>query len=201
MIKSHGMIPLSDGLRLVLQSMGDTGAALAEQPLRTFGLALYDPGALSTFNEAAQLLVAWLRAEQVTAIAPPNGISSSPILDPAFWDLGEVNWEASSIKGQYDWPGVNGIKVDAGSIARLVAESAPVRSNVSRETACRKWLEAEMQASPTIRPMKKECYRSAAKERFVGLGENEFGRAWSNAISNTGATAWRKAGRSRKSAR
>jgi hypothetical protein len=195
------MVPLSDGLRMVLQSLGDTGAALAERPLRTFALALYDPGALSTFNEAEQLLLAWLRAQQVTAIAPPNGISGSPVLDPAFWNLGEVNWEASSIKGQYDWPGISGIKVDAGSIARLIAESAPVRSNASRETACRMWLEAEMQASPTIRPMEKECYRVAAKQRFVGLGKNEFNRAWSNAISNTSATAWRGAGRPRKSSR
>jgi hypothetical protein len=195
------MVPLYEGLELVLRSMGDAGTALADRPFSISGLAFYDPDGLKTFKAAEQTFLSWLRAKQVTAIAPPNSAASSPILDPAFWDLGEVDWAASAIKGQFNWPGISGIRVDAGAIALLLAKSAKPRSSANRETDCRKWLEAEMRASLTIRLRKKQEYQAEAEQRFTGLCRNEFKRAWTDAISATGATAWRGAGRPRKSSR
>jgi hypothetical protein len=195
------MIPLAEGLEIVLRSRGDAGVTLADRPFTLFDLSLYDPSAFRVFNEAADTLLAWLRAKQVTAVAPPNNINDSPIFDPAYWDVGEVNWAASAIKGQYNWPGLNGILVDARAIERLVAENAKPTSKISRETECRKWLEQQMRASPVLRHGEKQDYRDEANERFAGLGGNEFNRAWSAAITATGATAWRRAGRPKKSSR
>jgi hypothetical protein len=66
---------------------------------------------------------------------------------------------------------------------------------VSAQTACREWLAAEMWRSPSERPRARKRYLEEALAKFTGLSERAFDRAWKNAIDETGATAWRLAGR------
>jgi hypothetical protein len=63
------------------------------------------------------------------------------------------------------------------------------------ESACRRWLAEQMRQSPTIRVKSKAAFRTEACRKFSGLGIRQFERAWNDAIAESGATAWRKAGR------
>jgi hypothetical protein len=51
-----------------------------------------------------------------------------------------------------------------------------------------------MRESPEA-PGSKKQVRAEAQEQFPGLGKNAFDRAWANAIVDSGAIAWGKAGR------
>jgi hypothetical protein len=69
------------------------------------------------------------------------------------------------------------------------------------EQSCRRWLEAEMRESPDHRPKAQASFRIDALGRFSGLSRRGFDRAWSWAITTSGANAWRAAGRPKKNPR
>ncbi len=72
-------------------------------------------------------------------------------------------------------------------------------SLASSESKCERWLIGEMRKSPDFRPQKKDTYFEQAKLLFKGLSGHGFCRAWANAVTDTGATAWSKAGKPPKS--
>jgi hypothetical protein len=59
---------------------------------------------------------------------------------------------------------------------------------------CYQWLLELMQAAPGMRPKSKAAFLDEAKGRFFGLKERQFQRAWSKAISASGASGWSKPG-------
>ncbi len=69
----------------------------------------------------------------------------------------------------------------------------PQSGTKGAETKCKRWLIALM--SDDGKPEKtKTAYQSAARAEF-GVGTKAFGRAWANAIEETGNTDWSKPGR------
>lgn len=74
------------------------------------------------------------------------------------------------------------------------------KQTIAGERGCQQWLESEMRQSPNLRPKVKRAYMDDAIMRF-GVSENGFRRAWSNAVTTTGATAWSRAGAPKKSSR
>jgi hypothetical protein len=67
--------------------------------------------------------------------------------------------------------------------------------------ACRAWLTGMMQESPKVRPRPKPAYQNDAQERWPELTQKDFIKSWEEAIEETGATAWAKAGRPRGTTR
>ena len=67
-------------------------------------------------------------------------------------------------------------------------------TTVAKQTECKRWLSSEMRASPD-RPRPKSQVLAEAKKRFPNLSKRGFDRAWGDAISETGAEKWSKAGR------
>jgi hypothetical protein len=66
------------------------------------------------------------------------------------------------------------------------------------ETDCYSWLAEEMRKSPNRRPKRRDFFLNEAQAKWPNLGEAAFLRAWGKAISETGADAWKAAGRPRK---
>jgi hypothetical protein len=62
---------------------------------------------------------------------------------------------------------------------------------------CRDLLVNEMRASLNAKPQPKLWYRTQANRRF-GISRDVFNRIWTQAIKETGATAWAEAGRPEK---
>jgi hypothetical protein len=83
-----------------------------------------------------------------------------------------------SVEVRHHWPG---------------AESISPPTTVAAQTECRRWLSREMSASPD-RPRAKAQVRAEATKRFPKLSKRGFERAWSQAITETGAEKWSKAG-------
>jgi hypothetical protein len=63
--------------------------------------------------------------------------------------------------------------------------------------ACRAWLMGLMRESPKVRPKPKPAYQNDALERWPELTQKDFIRSWEEAVEETGAIAWAKAGRPR----
>jgi hypothetical protein len=63
--------------------------------------------------------------------------------------------------------------------------------------ACRAWLMGLMQKSPKVRPKPKPVYQHDAQEKWPELTHKDFTKSWEEAIGETGARAWAKAGRPR----
>jgi hypothetical protein len=73
------------------------------------------------------------------------------------------------------------------------------RQTAAAEGRCREYLIAEMNGSPDRAPKSKSDLLAVCQARFPGLSKRGFERAWGNAVTQTGAVGWRKAGRRRKS--
>jgi hypothetical protein len=74
------------------------------------------------------------------------------------------------------------------------AEPAPPPpTTAGAQIECRRWLASEMRASPD-RPRPKSQVHAEARKRFPKLSKRSFDRAWRDAISETGAETWSKAG-------
>jgi hypothetical protein len=63
---------------------------------------------------------------------------------------------------------------------------------VAAETKCQKWLSELMIAGP--KTMTRDEYEAAGRERFR-VGPRAWGRAWANAIKETGKIEWSNSGR------
>ena len=63
--------------------------------------------------------------------------------------------------------------------------------------ACRAWLMGLMRESPTVRPKPKPAYQNDAREKWPELTDKDFTKSWEEAVEETEATAWAKAGRPR----
>jgi hypothetical protein len=66
-------------------------------------------------------------------------------------------------------------------------------------TRCQEHLVTEMKRATDRAPKSKADFLTDCQVRFPGLSERGFERAWANAIKQTGAVGWGKAGRRRKS--
>jgi len=73
------------------------------------------------------------------------------------------------------------------------------RQTAAAEARCREYLITEMNGSPDRAPKPKSDFLAVCQARFPGLSTRGFERAWGNAVTQTGAVGWRKAGRRRKS--
>lgn len=62
---------------------------------------------------------------------------------------------------------------------------------------CRAWLIPLMRADLKLRPKPKMAYQNDALEKWPELTQKAFGKCWEEAMEETGATAWGKAGRPR----
>jgi hypothetical protein len=90
-------------------------------------------------------------------------------------------------------------------VARYVAErvgaaqeSAPAEAAASTHAAERRmrdYLEGRMRASPKKSPGTKEAVRAEAEKAGHKVSDRAFLRAWANAVTATGATAWSQPGR------
>jgi hypothetical protein len=69
------------------------------------------------------------------------------------------------------------------------------KRTVVAETRCREYLVTEMRRSPERQPKSKRDFLADCLERFPGLSERAFERAWAKAKTLTGAAGWGKAGR------
>jgi hypothetical protein len=72
-----------------------------------------------------------------------------------------------------------------------------VGSLQNARAACRAWLEGLMQESPKVRPKPKPAYRKIALERWPELTLKDFDKCWEEAIEETEAAVWARAGRPR----
>jgi hypothetical protein len=100
---------------------------------------------------------------------PSGSIDEQPLKDLRF----------KSVEVRRHWPGAE------------PASSPP--TTVAAQTECRRWLSSEMRASPA-RPRPKSQVLAEAKKRFPNLSKRSFDRAWTAAITETGAEKWSKAG-------
>ena len=73
------------------------------------------------------------------------------------------------------------------------------KQTAAAEGRCREYLIAEMNGSPDRAPKSKSDLLAVCQACFPGLSKRGFERAWGNAVTQTGAVGWRKAGRRRKS--
>jgi hypothetical protein len=80
-----------------------------------------------------------------------------------------------------------------------VAAQANAKLVVRAQEECQRHFEALMRQSPNSRPKKKKELVKQAQEAIRGLSGRAADRAWSNAVTTTGATAWSAAGAPRKS--
>ncbi|KQV68048.1 hypothetical protein [Rhizobium sp. Root1220] len=147
----------------------------------------------------------WMRLTegQLTATAL-NTVSTKPIQIPAHeWpylmakaDDGfadELRYRQTPPKVEYRE--VNFSRADA---IRLWPPSAKGRQTIGGERACQRWLESEMRALPHRRPKTKTQFRVEGTEKFT-ISDFAFDRVWRDAVTETGATAWIKAGAPKKS--
>lgn len=90
--------------------------------------------------------------------------------------------------------------LDRRSVLKAWPKRSPRHAGLaSARHKCQIWLERGMRASPARRPKTRNAYLIEAKNAFPGLSTNGFDQAWKLAIGNTGADAWKAAGRPRKS--
>ncbi len=86
--------------------------------------------------------------------------------------------------------------VPAAKVRKVWPAAKPT---AAAETRCQKYLLTEMKRSPDRSPNSKSDLLADCQTRFPGISKRGFERAWVNAIKQTGAVGWGKAGRRRKS--
>jgi hypothetical protein len=79
--------------------------------------------------------------------------------------------------------------------------SSHIGSVPDARAACRAWLMGLMRENRMIRPKPKPTYRNDAREKWPELTDKDFIKSWEEAVEETGATAWAKAGRPRGTAK
>ncbi|WP_291855417.1 hypothetical protein [Bradyrhizobium sp.] len=77
--------------------------------------------------------------------------------------------------------------------------SAKSRSGSLRDAraACRAWLMGLMLESPEVKPKPKPAYRQDSRDKWPELTDKHFTKSWEEAVEETDAIAWAKAGRPR----
>lgn len=70
-------------------------------------------------------------------------------------------------------------------------------SPLDTRAVCRAWLMGLMRKSQQVRPKPKPAYQQEALEKWPELTIKDFIKSWEEAIEETGASAWAKAGRPR----
>ena len=109
-----------------------------------------------------------------------------------------------SIRNEYDFDDPELIEdirfksADVRSVFPLPATTQP-NSTIKAENDCRQWLEGMMRDKDAPR-LPREQALTQAQEKFEGLSQRGFGRAWDGANETTGA-GWNLAGRPPKNRR
>jgi hypothetical protein len=75
------------------------------------------------------------------------------------------------------------------------------KRTAAAETQCREYLVTAMRRSPDRQPKPQRDFLADCQERFPGLSERAFERAWANAKILTGAAGWGRPGRRSGSSR
>ena len=125
--------------------------------------------------------------------------------DLAFGPTGEVRPRVGVLAGLFCALHLRGTEADLGvplfyNVRIPVADLFKVWPQnirfvtIKDERDLQRWLEGAIRESPDRSPGKPEMKRRATKAGLTFTGEG-FLRAWSNAVAQTGATAWSKAGR------
>ena len=163
-----------------------------------------------TLNDARQMLKRALEIGKVTATAfPEAGTKRALILKSEWQDLELVearNQEALQISNG-KLSGIIVYRIPTISSAEVLSELKTLgtgpeiaRSVIADEKNCQKWLEKQMEANLLVKTMTKATVKAKWRENH-SIADRAFERAWSSAISATGATAWTKAGAPKNSKR
>jgi hypothetical protein len=126
------------------------------------------------------------------AISAPSHIACVPYGDEARWEAGANDKLYEQGESLEAWSRLQVKK------SRVLALWSKPSGKAVNESNCRKWLADQMRASMTSRPKRKKEFLSDALQRFPGIGPRQFVRAWEDAIAETGARAWSKAGAPKK---
>ena len=104
----------------------------------------------------------------------------------------ETGRASISVGNEYFPDTVHGlVLIEQSAIGALTAEASP--STTEAETKCRKWLTVLMTGNS--KPEKvKAAYKKEAQAKWP-VGSKAFGRAWTDAIKDTGNTTWSDPGR------
>src|SRR5262249_48971321 len=119
----------------------------------------------------------------------PTHISCMPFVDHEHWSQGFNDQLFVSGKAGAEW---THLQVPKASILELSPRREP---KVKAEQDCYRWLLAQMQATPKSRPKSQSKFWEEAEQMFRPISHRQFVRAWGNAISESGAQNWSKAGR------
>ena len=128
-----------------------------------------------TTTEAAELVLSRAGTSDLSAVHPLVGLpraDNEPTVEHCMFPLSRIEEVEASI-------GIESDRTASGLI--------------SAEKKCRAWLEGLMRDGRKKKARSK--YWTGCRERFPGLSERSFGRAWKQAIVNTGKVEWSKAGR------
>jgi hypothetical protein len=151
-------------------------------------------------------------ANQISEGIPRTAFALIDVCHPLYESLGQILAETSHIRsvfylGEDEWKkDHNDQFVISGSLrprwTHLQAHRASVLKIWPRPSAgsksridCRAWLVDHMRASPSSRPKSKAEYKRAALQMFRRLTARQFAAVWDEAIQESGAISWSKAGR------
>jgi hypothetical protein len=183
-------------------TLGDVARWIVERtPAAVDGLSIDEeklPEALTEIHDA-------LVRDQITAWSATTHEPVPRALPAATWSIFEFAYEEKNgliytltfrPSGSIDEQPLKDLRFKSVEVRRhwLGAEPAPPTTVAAAQTECRRWLSNEMRASPD-RPRPRNQVRAEAMEHFPKLSGRGFDRAWRDAISETGAEKWSKAGR------
>jgi hypothetical protein len=134
-------------------------------------------------------------------------------LETAVWSTLEIVVKSAMFAGHMRLPASGKSVVIARGMGppqtRLLSATVPAakvrklwpaaKRTAAAATRCRKYLVVEMKRSPDRAPKPKPQFLAGCQALFPGLSERGFDGAWTDAIAQTGAVGWSKAGRRKKS--
>jgi hypothetical protein len=194
-----GRIPAFNEL---MWTLGDVARWVVERtPEAVDGLSIDEEKLPDALTEVHNALV-------MGQIAAWSATTQEPVpreLPAATWSIFEFAYEEKNgliytltfrPSGSIDERPLKDLRFRSVEVRRLWpgAEPAPPPpTTVAAQTECRRWLASEMRAS-LDRPRPKSQVFAEAKKRFPKLSKRGFDRAWGDAIGETGAEKWSKAG-------
>ena len=173
----------------------------------------FDGAELLSREEATQII--WTRAEhgELTGYGEPLDGAGKPEAIPVFhWPSLSIDNDKTGLLLRFrSGAGYRNVMFSNPSLAcKFTSEpsgsqdDAPLAATSSEptaaaESACRKWLQKIMRASPRLRTRSYDDLLKEAREKFPGLSDRAFGRARIAAAQAEAASVWVKGGAPRKS--
>jgi hypothetical protein len=125
----------------------------------------------------------------------PSHIACSPYLDQKHWsrDCNDKLYEQGQTGATWTHLQVRKTHV----LSKWPKPGPTARSGYD----CKSWLIEQMQKSPDVRPKPKSAFWDEAKKMLPPLGRRQFDREWNEAIKETDAYNWKRAGAPKRSGR